>query len=264
MMLALDIDGTLLRADGASPAVQRAVANAIEAGINVVIATGRGLAATRPVLQELRVQAGFSVTSNGSQTSHWSEITAGTFGFERLHEIFFHPEVTARAIIEALPNVLIGADDGDEGMRVSELFPQGELLNRQRQQPLAALLNTPTTRMIARAPWMERDEFEALLNSLLLTDVEYAVGWTSWADFTPAGCTKATALEVLAADLGVAEHGTVAIGDGTNDISMLKWAAHGVAMGGASQVVVEAAEATTGPVDFDGAAAVIDAILERY
>ena len=45
---------------------------------------------------------------------------------------------------------------------------------------------------------------------------------------------------------------------------MLQWAAHGVAMGGATPQVQAAADTVAGPVDYDGAAAVIEAILENY
>jgi hydroxymethylpyrimidine pyrophosphatase-like HAD family hydrolase len=46
----------------------------------------------------------------------------------------------------------------------------------------------------------------------------------------------------------------LAIGDGRNDIEMLRWAGRGVAMGQAVEVVQEAADAVTGTVHDEGAA----------
>ena len=46
----------------------------------------------------------------------------------------------------------------------------------------------------------------------------------------------------------------LAIGDGRNDIEMLRWAGRGVAMGQAVPEVVEAADAVTATVYDDGAA----------
>lgn len=57
--------------------------------------------------------------------------------------------------------------------------------------------------------------------------------------------------------------GTVAVGDGTNDIAMIEWAAFGVAMGGASDEVRAHANHVTAAVENDGAAAVMHAIMRR-
>lgn len=262
VMLALDVDGTLLQPQGASRRVQQSVANALEAGINLVIATGRGRASTQPVFEALDLPGGFSVSANGAQTFAWSK--PETYRATLLREFSFDPEQAARTVLKALPDVLIGVDDGDEGLFVSSLFPPGELLAPQRMLSVDEMLKRQTPRLVVRAPGMDRDEFAAALDELPLDDVEYAVGWTAWADISPLGVSKAAALEALVEDLGVSRDGTVAIGDGTNDIEMLQWAAHGVAMGGATPQVQAAADTVAGPVDYDGAAAVIEAILENY
>ncbi len=264
VLVALDVDGTLLRADGASPRVRRTVSEAIEAGINVVIATGRGMGGTRPVFDELQIKNGLSVSSNGAQTLRWHNAGNGAHVVERLQERLFQPGRAAETIMQALPGVVFGADDRDGGMLVSHPFAEGELLTQQKEVPLEELFALNTTKLIARAEWMSRNDFEAALAELDLTDFEYAVGWTSWADIMAAGTTKASALQELATALGASPQGTVAMGDGANDVEMLQWAAHGVAMGGAVPVALEAADASTGPVDHDGAAAVLEALLERY
>ncbi len=53
----------------------------------------------------------------------------------------------------------------------------------------------------------------------------------------------------------------VAIGDGTNDIAMIQWAAFGVAMGGATDEVRIHSDFVAAAVENDGAAAVMQAIL---
>lgn len=263
-LVALDVDGTILTARGASANVRRAITNALEAGINVVIATGRGLAATRPVFEELEIETGFSVSSNGAQTVRWERTQDGRRVYQKLGEVYFDPREAAAAILDAVPGSIIAADNGNEIMRVSQSFPEGELASVQEIRSLEEILANPAIRMVARAPWLSRVEFETLLMRCDLSNVECAIGWTSWADITRAGTTKAQGLQELVTRLGVDPQGTFAIGDGSNDIAMLRWAAHGVAMGTATPDVVAAANATTGPVDYDGAAAVIEALLERY
>ncbi len=270
VLLALDVDGTLLRPDGASPLVRRSIDNAMEAGIKVVIATGRGIASSRPVFAALDLPGGLSVASNGAQLLDWRRRSGDLSGspaeydVEVISEKRFQPEASVRLVIDAVPGVLVGVDDGSERLLVSEAFPPGELLARQDLAPMEMMLQQSTVRAVLRAPWMGRSEFSDILDSLPLEDVEYAVGWTAWADVCALGATKASGLQSLADQFQIPTNGTISIGDGTNDIEMLQWAHHGVAMGGAIPAVVEAANATTGPVDYDGAAAVIEALLERY
>jgi len=53
----------------------------------------------------------------------------------------------------------------------------------------------------------------------------------------------------------------VAVGDGRNDIEMLRWAARGVAMGNAPAEVQAVADEVTGPVGADGLADVLESLL---
>jgi hydroxymethylpyrimidine pyrophosphatase-like HAD family hydrolase len=53
----------------------------------------------------------------------------------------------------------------------------------------------------------------------------------------------------------------VAISDGGNDLQMLRWAARGVAMGHAPEVVRLAADEVTGSIDDDGALVVLRSLL---
>jgi len=64
--------------------------------------------------------------------------------------------------------------------------------------------------------------------------------------------SKASALETLREELGVHPEHTVTVGDGNNDIEMLRWARDSYAMGNAPERVVAAAKSAVGPVDEDG------------
>jgi len=262
VMVAVDVDGTLLRPDGASPRVREAYHDLVDAGATVVIATGRGINAVRPVLGYLHSDRGWSVCSNGAVLAHW-EPRGGT-DVEVLAEHRFDPAAAIRSLESSVPGILLGVEVTHRGYLVSQPFPVGELAEVGIVSPVSELRATPTPKLIGRAPWMDREEFnERVEGSDLGAGYEYAVGWTSWVDVGPAGTTKATGLAELAADLGIPREGTVSVGDGTNDISMLRWAHHGVAMGGATQEVRAHADAVTGPVEHDGAAALMRAILER-
>ena len=66
--------------------------------------------------------------------------------------------------------------------------------------------------------------------------------------------SKASGLEYVAAQLGLQAGDALAIGDGRNDVEMLRWAGRGVAMGQAVEEVLAAADEVTGTVYDDGAA----------
>lgn len=261
VMVALDVDGTLLRADGASEPVQRAFHDLVEAGAQVVIASGRGMNAVRPVFGYLHSERGWAVCSNGTVTARWDPAAPGGAEVTRLHR--FDPTPAIDVLADAVPEIILGVEDLD-GYYVSRAFPRGEMVEDCWIIPVSHLRGRLTAKLIGRAPWMEREDFEAVVRGLGLAErFECAVGWTSWVDIGPRGWTKATGLEELAQQLGVPPEGTVAVGDGTNDIAMLEWAHHGVAMGGADEEVRVHADAVTGAVENDGAAAVMRAILER-
>ena len=92
--------------------------------------------------------------------------------------------------------------------------------------------------MIIRDPDATADDFVALAAKLGLHGTDYVVGWTAWLDLAPvgrlqglrAGSTSPTSSASTPADV-------LAIGDGRNDIEMLRWAGRGVAMGQAVEEV---------------------------
>lgn len=262
LFFALDIDGTLMGQRGVSDHTRSAIARAEAAGAKVVIATGRGIDGAVPAVAEIGLSAGWSVCSNGALTVRWDRAAVG--GHDIVESRAFDPRPVAERILQGLPEALLGVDLGSAGMRVSRLFPPGEIPRQVEAAGLDELLGAPVNKLVGRAPGMSREDFVLFIDSLDLNDVEHAVGWTSWVDIGPFGVTKATGLQGLADRLGVPASGTVAIGDGLNDLAMLRWAAHGVAMGGSDPAVIAAADAVTAPVEFDGAAAVIEAVLREY
>jgi len=73
-------------------------------------------------------------------------------------------------------------------------------------------------------------------------------------ELSPAGVDKAEGLRRLCALLGIPMEDALAVGDGGNDIELVRAAGLGVAMGNASGEVQAAADALTDDLDHDGAA----------
>ncbi len=75
----------------------------------------------------------------------------------------------------------------------------------------------------------------------------------------PEGVSKAGGLETVCAEARRRPASDVlAVGDGHNDMEMLAWAGHGVAMGQAPWDVKEVADEITDSVDDDGVAHLLD------
>lgn len=68
----------------------------------------------------------------------------------------------------------------------------------------------------------------------------------------PKGTSKATGIAWLCEHLDISKEDTYALGDSINDLEMLSFAGHSIAMGNASQVAKDAAEYVTSHIHEDG------------
>lgn len=259
-LVALDVDGTLLSYDGElSDAVRAAVAQVHAAGHHVVLSTGRSVHGTVPVARELGITDGWVVCSNGSVTVRLDPDLPD--GYEADEVITFDPGPALRLMHREFPDAYFAVEELGVGFRMNKHFPDGELTGIHRIVDLDELAGDHVTRLIVRSPGHTSEEFHELVARTGLSDVTYAIGWTAWMDIAPEGVTKASALERLRGMLRVDADRTVAVGDGSNDVDMLRWAARGVAMGHAAEDVRQAADEVTGTVDDDGAAQALRAVL---
>ena len=260
MLVALDIDGTLMSYDQElSEDVRDAVAGLRAAGHHVVLASGRSLIAMTPVAEILGIDRGWVVASNGAVTARLDPEEPDGYALEDV--VTFDPGPALRLLREHLPDARYAVEDVGVGFRMNELFPDGELDGVHRVVEFDELWSGEVTRVIVRSPGSTSEQFHELVERLGLDDVTYAVGWTAWMDIAPLGVTKATGLELVRRALHVQPHRTVAIGDGRNDVEMLRWAARGVAMGHADAVVQAAADEVTGSIEDDGAAPLLRSLL---
>jgi Cof subfamily protein (haloacid dehalogenase superfamily) len=260
-LVALDIDGTLLRwVDGAgttheeiSPGVYAAVHRAAAEGAHVVLASGRSAHGMTRIaeLLDLPVDGAerlWVVASNGAVIFRYPPV-------EVVHEETFDARVAVAAVLKHHPRALVAVEERGVGYRVNAHFPIGELSGDMIITDLDELVAGPVSRVIIRDPEATADDFVELAARLGLHGTDYVVGWTAWMDLAPVGVSKASGLRYVATAVGVDAADVLAIGDGRNDLEMLRWAGRGVAMGQAVPEVHEAADATTLSVDEDGAAA---------
>ncbi len=259
-LVALDIDGTLLKwveGEGQSyeqipPAVYDAVHEAVDAGAHIVLASGRsphGMDKIADLLDLPREGADrlWVVASNGAVIFRYPPL-------EVVHEETFDARTAVQQVLEQHPDALVAVEERGVGYRVNRPFPQGELSGEMIETAVDDIVAGPVSRVIIRDPTATADDFVAMASRLGLHGTDYVVGWTAWLDLAPVGVSKASGLEHVARELGLGPEAVLAIGDGRNDVEMLRWAGRGVAMGQAVQEVHDAANHSTLSVYEDGAA----------
>jgi HAD superfamily hydrolase (TIGR01484 family) len=258
-LVALDIDGTLFAnvpstgvvEESISASVTDAVRRAYDAGAHIVLATGRSTFGITQVWDLLGLpvdgRSVLSVASNGSVTFRYPPLEV------RSAVTFDAGEIVAM-LLEHVPNAAVAVEEIGVGYRINRPFPDGEITGEMVLQSVEELVAQPVTRVIIRDPHSSEEEFLELAEKLGLHGTNYFIGWTAWLDIAPEGVSKASALSDVAEELGVARRDVLAIGDGRNDIEMLRWAGRGVAMGQAPLEVQEAADDVTETVVNDGVA----------
>ena len=235
----------------------RAVA---DAGHHIVVATGRSIVATTPILDALGLKAGYAVCSNGAVTLALDPDEPQ--GYQILETVTFDPAPALELLRDAWPDAVIAVEELGIGFKLSAPFPDGELQGELKVVSWEELVADPVTRVTFRSPTGTSEDFEELAERIGLHEVNYNVGFTAWMDINPEGVSKGSALELLRRRLEVEPMHTVAVGDQRNDLEMLQWAARGVAMGNAPDEVKAAANEVTGHVDEDGLVPVLLSLLD--
>jgi len=259
-LIALDLDGTMLQRDGLmSEAVRQAVRAVAAAGVDVVIATGRAVGSTMPIVSHLGLERGFAVCSNGAVSLRLDPSEPG--GYQILEVVTFDPAPALEMLRGSWPDAVVAVEEVGVGFKVSAPFPDGELMGEVRVVPWAELLSSPATRVTFRSPTGTAEDFLALVERIGLHSVNYSVGFTAWLDINPEGVSKASALEIVRRRLDVDPAQTTAVGDQRNDLEMLHWAARSVAMGNAPDEVKAIADEVTQDVDQDGLVTVLRSLL---
>ncbi|MCS7309292.1 MAG: Cof-type HAD-IIB family hydrolase [Armatimonadetes bacterium] len=252
-LVAVDLDGTLAdEHNRCSPVDLRAMRAVAQLGASVVIASGRMHAATERFWHEAGLNAPI-LSYNGAMIKHprdglvWFHLTVPapfadevvdfceSYGYHLNYYLNDHLYVKEETSWSRLYHQRTG----------SVVEPVGSLRRFRGQSPTKLILiDTPETTDYLRERFQER--FGERLNIIKSND-EYL-------EFMHPGANKARTLQRLAYLLGVPQERVLAIGDGNNDIPMMRWAGYAVAMGNAKPAVKELAHQIAPPIEQNGLA----------
>jgi Cof subfamily protein (haloacid dehalogenase superfamily) len=258
-LIALDLDGTLLDPNRSiTPKVKAAIADAARAGIKVVIASGRMLPSALPVYRPLGIDTPL-ICCNGAYVC--------TPEGQMIHRCPIEkPE--ARQVIEfARENHLyiqyyIGNDlYCEQDCEERELYGKLSLMRAQYVPDLTALPTGTDKLLMIHLPTMSEwmPKIEAAFKQLAVTS-----SMKFYAEINHPDANKGVALKALADYYGFAPDQVMAIGDGSNDLAMLRWAGCSVAMGNAGKAIQEQCKHVCPDNAHDGVAhAIWQLALER-
>ncbi|AKK12057.1 Cof-type HAD-IIB family hydrolase [Corynebacterium uterequi] len=270
LLIASDIDGTLINSAGRVTERQRAIVHRlIDAGHYFALVTGRPHRWIKVILDQVRVNAP-CVTSNGAVT-----LDVGSGTLLEAHEL--SPEVMRDVVArsrEALADLGGMATAVERVGDPERLFDAGDYVLTPE---FVSTWDEPDYTIVEEAELLSKPALKLVMRNDALTSaqmyervarvVDPALAYVTYSmsagllEVSLPTVNKGAAVARVAERLGVAQENTIAFGDMANDIEMLRWAGCGVAMGNAAEVVKKAADVVTLSHDDDGQARVLEQLL---
>ncbi len=265
-LIALDLDGTLLTTDKVlTPENQAMLARAAAAGIEIVPATGRFYSGMPQNIRSLPFVR-YAITINGAQVYDLAQdkpIARAEIPWPRAVEIMTY--------LDRLP-VIYDCYMDNWGWMTQSMYDRAEEYAPHRHSlEMLKTLRTPVPELKAHLARVQHGvqkiqmffldmELRARTMEDLarrFPDIAVTTSIPRNVELNSLQAQKGPALEALARHLGLDMGQTMAFGDDLNDITMLRTAGIGVAMGNAAPAAKAAADHITLDCDHSGVAAAI-------
>lgn len=255
-VLVLDLDGTLTNSQKEiSEPTRKGLLELQEAGKILVLASGRPTNGVAPVAARLNMSrySGYMLSFNGGRITRCS--TGKTIYNRTLPPEVIRPIWEYIRTIPGL-NVISYSDtqiiSGIKSNQYDEIESKNSIMEIVPADDFPAAITFPVNKMIVSgdpelitpviAPLQERyrDKLSIYLSEPFFLEI------------MPRRVDKARALQTLLENLELTADNMICCGDGYNDVSMIRYAGLGVAMGNAQTVVKDAADYITRSNDEDG------------
>ena len=266
-LIALDMDGTLLMSDHWTVPQRNmdAIRRADAAGIHVCICTGRMLEDASDFCRRLDLPCKL-IACNGTRAADGLLPDATIFYRQR-----FAPE-DAHAALDLLLSTDLMITAFEDGQISTRLGGDKEEYHLVKRKLVTAMYGEEAVHAAADRGVMklyivgttEDSEKLAKTRALLHKQLPHIQITSSGArniELMPPGAGKGTALRVMAAYYGLERENVMAVGDAQNDLSMLEYATHSVAMGNALDEVKRVCRYQTADNDACGVAQIIERVL---
>ena len=259
-LLILDIDGTLAKAEKEiSPATKAAVIELMKRGHLCMLASGRPLCGMEWAARELEFDryGGYLLSYNGALIVKFDTMETV---YEKKVPVAYLREIYDCAIEHDCGIISYEGNTVISGHRMSGYIERELRIN---DMTVKEVDNFPDYFRddVVKCMWcIEPDRAEALEKKMKRRMGDRVSVYRSepyYVEAMPLGVDKATSIAHMLPLVGLTREDCVACGDSFNDITMIRYAGVGVAMGNAKQAVKEAADVITGTNEEDGLIPVI-------
>jgi Cof subfamily protein (haloacid dehalogenase superfamily) len=260
-LVASDLDGTIVRADGTISARTVAALTACRtSGVDVVFVTGRP-PRWMPAIADATGHRGVAICGNGAFVYD--------LGAEQVLRTRALPADAVLAATRALRVVLPAAHFALETLagyrREPGFMPHHEAARAAAVGTVPELLadGPIVLKLLCRDETSTADPMLALARVALagIAEPVHSDGRSSLLEVAALGVSKASTLAILAEQRGIAAADVVAFGDMPNDVPLLRWAGRGYAMADGHPEAIAAADHVAPPCAQDGVAQVLEGLL---
>ncbi len=231
-----------------------------DAGVHVIVVTGRMFRAVRPYLAE----AGLDDPVICYQGAVVADPRSGEF--------LRHIPIPRAVALEAMDAVVAAGYHlncyVDDLLYVAEVTPEARAyadfqhLEIHVVGDLRAWLRADPTKLVAVGDPHALDGLEEELKPRFRGRLFIAKSLPYFLEFAHPDVSKGSGLDFVARRLGFAPEQTVACGDGENDRELLDWAGFGVAVANAHEDILRRADLVVPSVEQEGVAALLEAYLD--
>jgi Cof subfamily protein (haloacid dehalogenase superfamily) len=255
-VVATDLDGTIVRSDGTISVRTRAALDSAEAaGAFVVVVTGRPPRWLHGIA-EATGHHGIVVCANG----------ALVYDLHRDVVVAAHPMSVdiAREIVMvlrgAIPGIGFAVESLTDGFGYEPAYRPRWPTDGAVVAEVDELLSGPLAKLLARHEKLDSDALLAAARAVIGVDLAELTHSSrdGLLEISAAGVSKATTLAALCAEHDRDSQDAIAFGDMPNDLPMLAWAAHSVAVANAHPDVLAVVDEVTASNDDDGVAVVLE------
>ena len=264
-LVAIDIDGTLINDDReVTPKTVAAIKQAAQAGIKIVLCTGRPMTGVEPFLEQLGLAGSdheYVVAFNGglAQATNGQVIVNYTVDFDDYIDILaYATKHNVKSVIETQDYIYTTNQDispyavHESGLVFMPMrYRSLDQINAMRDQIVVGKFMMTDDK--AKLDQAHHDLPADLANRFKIVRSE-----DYYLEFVNKRAGKGATLGALCDQLGVQADEVMAIGNAQNDESMIEFAGVGVAMGNSIPSTIAAADVTVADNNHDGVAEAIE------